>query len=127
MSAEAADARSCDVTALSHDGRGVAHRNGKTLFISGALPGERVRVRNIRRKRSYDEGEVDELITTSPERVLPQCPHFGVCGGCSLQHLEPAAQLRMKQEHLLEELRRIGRVEPENVLAPLSAPVWAYR
>jgi 23S rRNA (uracil1939-C5)-methyltransferase len=127
MSAEAADANSCDVTSLSHDGRGVAHRNGKTLFITGALPGERVSVRNLRRKRSYDEAEVDELITTSPDRVSPRCPHFGVCGGCSLQHLEPAAQLRMKQAHLLEELRRTGRVEPEKVMAPLSAPVWGYR
>jgi len=127
MSAEAAEARSCDVTSLSHDGRGVAHRGGKTLFIAGALPGERVVVRNLRHKRSYDEGEVDQVITASPQRVSPQCPHFGVCGGCSLQHLEPGAQLRMKQEHLLEELRRIGHVEPEHVLAPLSAPVWGYR
>ncbi|HKE45606.1 MAG TPA: 23S rRNA (uracil(1939)-C(5))-methyltransferase RlmD [Steroidobacteraceae bacterium] len=120
-------AESLEVTSLSHDGRGVAHRAGKALFIAGALPGERVSVRNVRRRRSFDEGEVDAVITPSPERAVPRCPHFGVCGGCSLQHLDPAAQLRLKQEHLLEELRRTGRVEPEELLPPLSAAVWQYR
>jgi 23S rRNA (uracil1939-C5)-methyltransferase len=127
MSAAPAEAEFHEVTSLSHDGRGVAHRAGKTLFITGALPGERVSVRSLRRKRGYDEAELDRLLTASPERVTARCTHFGVCGGCSLQHLEPSAQLRMKQEHLLEELRRIGRVEPASVLAPLSAPVWGYR
>ena len=127
MNAASAETEFHQVTSLSHDGRGVAHRGGKTLFIAGALPGERVSVRKLRSRRSYDEAELDQLLTPSPERVAPRCAHFGVCGGCSLQHLEPGAQLRMKQEHLLEELKRIGRVEPGSVLAPLSAPVWGYR
>ena len=127
MNAASAETEFHQVTSLSHDGRGVAHRGGKTLFIAGALPGERVSVRKLRSRRSYDEAELDQLLTPSPERVTPRCAHFGVCGGCSLQHLEPGAQLRMKQEHLLEELKRIGRVEPGSVLAPLSAPVWGYR
>jgi 23S rRNA (uracil1939-C5)-methyltransferase len=116
-----------EVTSLSHDGRGVAHRDGKTLFIAGALPGERVTVRNLRRKRSFDEGELGEVVAASPERSVPRCVHFGVCGGCALQHLDPAAQLRLKQEHLLEELHRTGRVEPQELLPPLSAAVWKYR
>ena len=127
MSAAPVEAEFHEVTSLSHDGRGVARRAGKTLFIAGALPGERVSVRNLRRRRSYDEAELDQLLTASPARVAPRCAHFGICGGCSLQHLEPSAQLRMKQEHLLEELKRIGRVEPASVLTPLSAPVWGYR
>jgi len=127
MSAAPSAAGPLEVTSLSHDGRGVAHRDGKTLFIDGALPGERVSVRNVRRKRSFDESELDQLVTASRERSVPRCAHFGVCGGCSLQHLDPTAQLRHKQEHLLEELRRTGRVEPTEVLPPLAAAVWQYR
>ena len=115
------------VTSLSHDGRGVAHRDGKTLFIQGALPGERVSVRKLRRKRSYDEAELDQVLEKSADRATPRCAHFGVCGGCSLQHVDPAAQLRFKQQHLLEELRRIGRVEPGEVMEALTAPPWQYR
>lgn len=127
MSAASGATGPFEVTSLSHDGRGVAHRDGKTLFIVGALPGERVTVRNLRRKRSFDEGELSDIVSASPERRAPRCMHFGVCGGCTLQHLEPAAQLRLKQEHLLEELRRTGRVEPQELLPPLTAPVWQYR
>jgi 23S rRNA (uracil1939-C5)-methyltransferase len=127
MSATSGATGPFEVTSLSHDGRGVAHRDGKILFIVGALPGERVTVRNLRRRRSFDEGELSDIVSASPQRTAPRCMHFGVCGGCSLQHLEPAAQLLLKQEHLLEELRRTGRVEPQELLAPLTAPVWQYR
>ena len=127
MSAVAGPDAILTVTSLSHDGRGVARRDGKTLFIPGALPGERISLRKLRRRRSYDEAELDQVLDRSADRVTPRCIHFGVCGGCSLQHLEPAAQLRFKQQHLLEELRRIARVEPEEVLPPLAASVWQYR
>jgi len=116
-----------DVTSLSHDGRGVARVDGKTLFISGALPGERVTVRGWKRHRNYDEAELDTLERAAPERVSARCAHFGVCGGCSLQHLEPAAQIAAKQEHLLEELKRTARVEPAAVLPALVAEPWNYR
>ncbi len=116
-----------DVTSLSHDGRGVAHVAGKALFISGALPGERVSVSSIKRHRNYDEAVLDHVESASPDRVVPRCAHFGICGGCSLQHLAPAAQIAAKQAHLLEELRRTARVEPGRVLAPLVDAPWGYR
>jgi 23S rRNA (uracil1939-C5)-methyltransferase len=127
MNASAPAAAFYEVTALSHDGRGVAHAGGKALFIAGALPGERVSVRRLKRHRNYDEATLDVLERASPVRVTPRCAHFGVCGGCSLQHLEPAAQLAGKQEHLLEELRRTGRVEPAAILPALAADPWGYR
>lgn len=115
------------VESLTHDGRGVAHVNGKAAFIEDALPGERVRLRFLRRYRRYDDAAVIEVIAPSPERRDPPCPHFGVCGGCSLQHLAPGAQIRAKQTVLAEQLKRIGRVEPENWLAPIVGPEWGYR
>ena len=116
-----------EVTSLTHDGRGVAHVGGKALFIAGALPGERVTVREFRKRRHFDEASVDSIEQASPERVTPQCAHFGICGGCALQHLDPGAQIRAKQEHLLEELRRTGRVVPERILEPLVDASWNYR
>lgn len=112
---------------LAHDGRGVARRDGKTVFIDDALPGETVRARIVRRRRSHDEARLEEVIEASPDRVEPRCAHFGVCGGCSLQHLRPEAQLAAKQNSLFESLERIGRVSPENRFAPLSGPAWSYR
>ncbi len=112
---------------LAHDGRGVARIDGKAVFIAGALPGERVRYRVIRQRRQMDEGALSEVLIASPERVDPKCAHFGVCGGCSLQHMAPAAQLAAKERQLLDNLERIGRVRPERVLAPVQGPNWAYR
>lgn len=116
-----------DIVDLAHDGRGVARVDGKAVFIGGALPGERVRFRVIKRRRQMDEAVLDEVLIPSPDRVDPKCAHFGVCGGCSLQHLAPAAQLAAKERQLLDNLERIGRVRPQRVLAPVRGPYWAYR
>ena len=116
-----------NITSLSHDGRGVAHVDGKAVFVAGALPGEKVRLGARFRHRRFDEAELADVVEPSAERVAPRCAAFGVCGGCALQHLEPRAQVAAKQEHLLEELRRIGRVAPEEVPDPLVADVWGYR
>ncbi len=121
------DIQEADVTDLAHDGRGIARMEGKAVFIEGALPGERVSFRVFKRRRQMDEAGVVEVLTASADRVVPKCPHFGLCGGCSLQHLAPAAQLAAKQRQLLENLQRIGRVEPRVVFAPLTGPEWAYR
>lgn len=115
------------VTALSHDGRGIARLAGKTVFIEDALPGEEVTFRLRRRHRDYDEARIETLLKASPQRVTPRCTHFGVCGGCSLQHLEPSAQIAAKQQTLLDNLRRIGGLEPSEILPPLTGPVWGYR
>ncbi|HKJ10208.1 MAG TPA: 23S rRNA (uracil(1939)-C(5))-methyltransferase RlmD [Gammaproteobacteria bacterium] len=116
-----------DIDSLAHDGRGVAHVEGKAVFIDGALPGERVRFAYLRQHRSYDEGRTVDVLAAAPERVEPRCPHFGVCGGCTLQHMAPPAQILAKQGILLENLTRIGDVRPQNVLEPLTGPHWGYR
>lgn len=116
-----------EIVDLSHDGRGVAHQEGKTVFVPGALPGERARVRIRRRKRRYDEAALLELLTTSPQRVEPRCAHFDMCGGCSLQHLDSAGQIQAKQKTLVDNLQRIGKVSPDTWLEPLLAEPWAYR
>lgn len=116
-----------DVTDLDHEGRGVAHHEGKTAFIADALPGERVEWITQKRQRNFDEGRLRAVLTPSEHRVAPRCAHFGVCGGCVLQHLASAQQLEFKQSQLLQALERIGRVRPATVLAPLSAGRWGYR
>jgi 23S rRNA (uracil1939-C5)-methyltransferase len=116
-----------DIVDLAHDGRGVARLEGKAVFIEGALPGERVRFRVFKRRKHMDEAGLVDVIAASPHRVVPRCAHFGVCGGCSLQHLSAAAQLAAKERQLLENLQRIGNVRPVRVLSPLRGPEWAYR
>ncbi len=112
---------------LSHDGRGVAHVEGKTVFVADALPGERVRAKLIRKHRHFDEARAEEILVASSDRVEPRCPHFGVCGGCVLQHLAPAAQIAAKQNVLAQNLARIGHVEPARWLEPLTSEAWGYR
>jgi 23S rRNA (uracil1939-C5)-methyltransferase len=116
-----------DIHDLSHDGRGVGRIEGKAVFVSGALPGERVRARQTGRNRHFDEAETIEVLVASPDRVAPRCPHFGTCAGCVLQHLAPERQIEAKQRVLLENLTRIGHVEPSAILPPLVDAAWGYR
>ena len=115
------------VESLAQDGRGVAHVDGKAVFIDGALPGEVVRFQLSARKRKYDEGRVIDVLAPSVDRVDPLCPHFGECGGCSLQHMAPGAQILSKQQVLLDALTHVGRVSAAGILPPLTGPVWGYR
>jgi 23S rRNA (uracil1939-C5)-methyltransferase len=114
------------VAALTHDAEGVV-RDGKAAFVAGALPGERIRFRRVRRHRQHDDAELLEVLEPSAERVVPKCAHFGVCGGCALQHLSPEAQLDIKQTELRDNLERVGKVTPREWLPPLRGPVWNYR
>ncbi|MCC6303459.1 MAG: 23S rRNA (uracil(1939)-C(5))-methyltransferase RlmD [Gammaproteobacteria bacterium] len=115
------------IDTLNDDGRGVARVDGKVSFIDGALPGELVRYRVLKGKRNFDQGELVEILEASPHRVAPACEHFGVCGGCSLQHLEATAQIAEKERILRDKLRQFGGVEPEHWLPALTGPVWGYR
>src|SRR5688572_4738815 len=123
------------VADLTHEAEGVIraadlqHSVGgaKTVFIAGALPGERVSFRRRSFHKSHDEAELVEVLEPSPQRVTPRCAHFGVCGGCALQHLDPAAQIAAKQKELAGNLERIGNVTPDEWLPPLPGPVWGYR
>ncbi len=116
-----------DIVDLSHEGHGVAKLDGKAVFVADALPGERVVLRRVKRHRNFDEAVLEQVLSPSSDRVPAECPHFGVCGGCALQHLAPASQLAFKQSQLLENLARLGGVEPATVLPPLLGPVWGYR
>ena len=116
----------CEIIDLSYDGRGIGRINGKTCFIDGALPTEKVAFRRNNQKRNYDEGRVTEIIAASEHRVEPSCKHFSRCGGCSLQHLDHRQQLEFKQQQLLSNLQR-GGLTPQRVLPALSAPQWGYR
>jgi 23S rRNA (uracil1939-C5)-methyltransferase len=115
------------ITALDQEGRGVARVDGKAVFVEGALIGERVGIEVVRSKRNCDLARVTELYVASPARVTPPCPYFGVCGGCSLQHLDPAAQVASKQRVLEDALWHIGRVRAGEVLAPIHGSAWGYR
>lgn len=115
------------VDALNHEGWGVVRGAGKTVFVAGALPGELVEYRIRRRSRSHDEAELVSVLEPAPDRIEPRCAHFGVCGGCALQHLAPQSQLAVKDTGLRESLRRIGKVEPRQWLAPISGDPWGYR
>jgi 23S rRNA (uracil1939-C5)-methyltransferase len=122
----AAAAETGRVESLNHDGAGVV-RNGKTVFVAGALPGELVRFIRRRAHRQYDEAELEAVLEPAAARVTPRCAHFGVCGGCALQHLEGGAQLAIKEQQLREALERLGKVQPRQWLAPLAGPQWQYR
>lgn len=112
---------------LSHDGRGVARVAGKAVFVADALPGERVRARIVRKHRQFDDAQCIEVLGASPARVAPRCIHYGVCGGCALQHLTPQAQIDAKQRVLAGNFARIGKVQPQRWLPPLAAEPWGYR
>jgi 23S rRNA (uracil1939-C5)-methyltransferase len=115
------------IRGLTLDGRGIATVDSKSIFIDGALTGETVRFQRERKRKSYDEAALLEVVVASPERVEPPCVNFMLCGGCTLQHLSPEAQLLLKQDALLQALERIGKVSPVEVLEPLAGRPLGYR
>lgn len=115
------------IESLDQEGRGVAHIDGKTVFIDGALPNEKVTFQSHLVKPSYEVANVVEVLKQSNQRVTPRCVHFGKCGGCKLQHLDFAAQVAAKQRLLESDLWHIGKVKAENMLPPLFGPTWGYR
>ncbi len=116
------------IGSVDHEARGVAHLDdGKVAFIDGALPGEVVRARIFKRKPSYEQGDVARIERAGADRVVPRCPHFGVCGGCNMQHAHPSAQVAYKQRILEDNLARIGRVKAEVILPTIQGPAWGYR
>ena len=117
-----------DIGGLDAEGRGVAREpDGKVLFVEGALPGERAVVQIMTGGGRFDLGRVSRLLVESPGRRAPRCPHFGICGGCATQHADLATQMAAKQDWLLQNLARIGKVEPERVLPMVSGEEWGYR
>ena len=115
------------IESLDHEGRGVAHVDGKAIFIEGALPGEVVEYASYRRKRSYEKAHAVSVLRSSSQRVAPPCPHFGTCGGCSMQHLNLAGQTAAKQRVLEDALWHLARLKPEQLFPPIAGTAWAYR
>lgn len=118
---------SATIESLSHDGRGVTHIDGKTVFVHGALPGERVMFNYSFISKKHDEGVISQILEPSEDRDEPICEKFGICGGCSLQHLQSGKQIEYKQQALIDALQRIGKVEPETVEPPLTSATAGYR
>ncbi len=115
------------IESLDREGRGVAHVEGKAIFIDGALPAEVVSYSSYRKKPSYEFAQIVELKNASSSRVDAQCPWYGRCGGCALQHYDLRAQIAAKQRILEDALWHIGRVRAGRMLSPVSGPAWGYR
>lgn len=130
------------IDGLSHDGRGVAiygngfgvddghieDKHGKKVFVSFALPGESALVKLTNSRASFEEGDAVSITANpNPERAVPPCPHFGVCGGCSLQHWQPDGQINFKQSVLAEMLIHQANAEPDTWLAPVVGDRLGYR
>lgn len=116
-----------EVNSLSHEGRGISTINDVTTFIDGALSQETVTCKIIKKHRHYNDAQIVEVLSASPERVQPICPHFNMCGGCSMQHINLDAQVNLKQKTLLDQLHHFGKVKPEEILPPLSGNPHGYR
>jgi 23S rRNA (uracil1939-C5)-methyltransferase len=116
------------IESLDQEGRGVAHdAEGKVIFIEGALPGEVVTYNPYRKKSNFELAQVGQVLKSSYARVTPQCRHFGICGGCSLQHMDARAQVAAKQRILEDNLKHIGKVESELILPAVYGAAWGYR
>jgi 23S rRNA (uracil1939-C5)-methyltransferase len=121
------------IKSLDMDARGVGHMEnedgsqGKVVFVEGALPGETVSFTSFKKKKNWEMARMDALHHESPMRVKPKCVHFEMCGGCSMQHLEPTAQVAIKQRVLEDNLQHIGKVRPLTVMRPMYGPTWGYR
>ena len=115
------------VDSLDQEGRGIARVNGKAIFVEGALPGETVTLTTLKRKPTYELARAETIVKANAARVDPRCPHFGVCGGCSLQHFDAGAQVAAKQRTLEDALWHLGRVRAALLLPPIHGPSWRYR
>lgn len=115
------------IESLDNEGRGIARVDGKTIFVEGALPRETVEFSSYRRKPSYELATATRIVASSALRVEPRCRYFGICGGCSMQHLDATAQAAIKQRVLEDALWHVGRVRPETVYPALSGQPWGYR
>ncbi|MES2016426.1 MAG: 23S rRNA (uracil(1939)-C(5))-methyltransferase RlmD [Pseudomonadota bacterium] len=122
-----------DIKSLDMDARGVGHlanedgTPGKVIFVEGALPGEKVSFLTFKKKKNWEAARMTVLHRASSMRVDPKCQHFDYCGGCSMQHLEPSAQVAMKQRVLEDNLWHISKVKAENIMRPMYGPTWGYR
>jgi 23S rRNA (uracil1939-C5)-methyltransferase len=116
-----------DIETLSHEGRGISHFDDKVIFIRGVLPGEKVIANRSLSRAKYEEADVVEILTPSPDRIEPKCAVYGICGGCSFQHLSSKNQINAKQTWLQSAFMGQAKVEPKEWLDPLQVTSWGYR
>ncbi|MBU6488654.1 MAG: 23S rRNA (uracil(1939)-C(5))-methyltransferase RlmD [Burkholderiales bacterium] len=122
-----------EIDSLDMEARGVGRlitesgEPGKVIFVEGALPGERVTYSSYRKKASFEQAQVVNVLRASSMRTAPQCKFFGTCGGCSMQHLDERAQVAIKQRVLEDNLWHLAKVRPETVFRPIHGPSWGYR
>ena len=120
--------REIQIDSMAHDGRGVGRgEDGKVVFVDFALPGEKVLYVPVMNRKSYLFGTTIEVLEPSEHRIEPKCPVFGDCGGCVLQHLDENVQIKYKQQQLLENFKKIGGVQPDALLEPMTGKHWGYR
>ena len=115
------------IESIDHEGVGVAHVDGKVTFIDGGVTGERVVFARRRSRGNFDLGTVTQVLRESSQRVTPRCRFYGTCGGCAMQHVDAAAQVAAKQRVLEDNLARLGKVKPGQMLPPVLGPSWGYR
>ena len=115
------------IESVDYEGKGIARIDGKTVFVDGALSGEEVLIEIVKRRSNFDKAKLVEIITPSAKRVIPECPSYGVCGGCSMQHVSSDAQIEIKQQVLVDNLKHLGNVSAEEILPPLAGTPWGYR
>ncbi|MGB1799852.1 MAG: 23S rRNA (uracil(1939)-C(5))-methyltransferase RlmD [Gammaproteobacteria bacterium] len=115
------------IESLSHEGRGVTHVDDKVVFVDNALPDEEVEFQYVSTRAKFAEGVTENVIKANEQRIEPGCEYFGYCGGCSLQHMSPEAQIEHKQSVLLEQFQHLGNVEPKKVMPPITGSVFGYR
>lgn len=115
------------IESLSHEGRGIGHIDGKTVFVDEALPGESVNCRYTRRRSRFSEAKIIDILQASPDRIEPKCEFYNVCGGCSFQHVGPDYQVTHKQSAMLDQMQRISGLKPDEIITPVTGPVWGYR
>jgi len=115
------------IESVDHEAHGIAHHGGKVIFVDGALPGETVIASSYRKKPKYENAQTITVLKASSSRVTPQCPHYGTCGGCSMQHANVATQVALKQRVLEDNLWHIGKVRPDVMLRAIHGPSWGYR
>lgn len=127
MNSPAQELPAARVESLDHEGRGVAHVDGKAVFIQGALPRELVQYQPSRKKKNFETASLVKILQASPYRIAPRCKFYEICGGCVMQHVDPSLQVAAKQRVLEDNFARIGKVKPEQMLPPIYAAQWQYR
>ena len=115
------------INKLSHEGRGITHKNDKSVFVRGALPGEEVTLNNIAKKNGVLIANTDQVLTSSPDRIDPKCEHSIMCGGCSLQHTDTQYQMRHKQQTVAEQLTNIAKIDLPEFSSVINGDIWGYR